>query len=71
LVSDVSAGSHPADTPPPVLWLCRRPCQADRHPPVGQCGEWQRRLVMLWIILILVIAAIVYWQRERLSNLRR
>jgi len=26
---------------------------------------------MLWIILILVIAAIVYWQRERLSNLRR
>jgi len=26
---------------------------------------------MLWIILILVVAAIVYWQRERLSNLRR
>jgi len=25
---------------------------------------------MLWIILILVVAGLVYWQRDRLSNLR-
>jgi len=26
---------------------------------------------MLWIILIVAIVAILFWQRERLSNLRR
>jgi hypothetical protein len=26
---------------------------------------------VLWIILIVIVAAIVYWQRERLLNLRR
>jgi hypothetical protein len=26
---------------------------------------------MLWIILILIVVAIVYWQRDRLLNLRR
>jgi len=26
---------------------------------------------MLWIILIVAIAAIIYWQRDRLSGLRR
>jgi len=26
---------------------------------------------VLWIILIIVVVAIVYWQRERLLNLRR
>jgi len=25
---------------------------------------------MVWIILIIVIAALLFWQRERLSNLR-
>jgi hypothetical protein len=26
---------------------------------------------MLWIILIVVVLAIVYWQRDRLLNMRR
>jgi len=25
---------------------------------------------MIWIILIIVVAALLFWQRERLSNLR-
>jgi hypothetical protein len=45
--------------------------RASPDPDTRSQSEFWLEAAMLWIILIVVIAAIVYWQRDRLLSLRR